>query len=421
MKKLSILFSMLAMVLGFTACEDDDEPVISTPTEFVLNTPPMADQYIELSENGTINLSWSQPDYGLALAATYNVQVAIDKSAFDSEDASRYIQLTDPYTTCTAAIPQEEVAIAYCKLHGFTSPDDYVDLDAAPLYIRVVAQVADVASSYIASNVIELKQVKGYLAVQSAGYIYLVGQPSGWTSPDEAHKDAYNDWRLFESSDAIGSHIYSGVFNVNAGEAMFRFYTALTGWEEDSYGSQEDDNPIEFSLASGSFSNELVKGKGSFSFPDWQGGEMTIVVDMSVEGAYTVTIMAGAQTVYTPRYIYLIGAASGWKEPSEDNAEDLSAWRLVDNSESGIYTGTFNINAGDAMFRFYTELTGWDGGASIGIQEDDSAVDCTFTDGIYTGAIVSGKGSFNFPDWQGGEMTITVDTNSNSISIKAGA
>jgi hypothetical protein len=415
MKKFAILLACAAAVLGVTSCSQDTDPVYHAPTTFVMNQPALADQYLELTEDGTFELTCSQPDYGYSAITNYSVEVSL------TENFAQYEVLTptEP-TVARMTLKDSDLALALCNLHGFTSEETYQDLPAEPVYFRTVAELSGVEGSQITSNVVSLSKVKFYFAVATPGFIYLVGAPEGWAGPTESQASHYADWRLFEANDAIGSKIYSGVFDIPAGSAMFRFYTALTGWDADSYGAQEDDNPIEYTL-DGTFSSTLVKGKGSFSFPDWQGGEMTIVVDMSVEGAYTVTIMAGAQTVYTPRYIYLIGAASGWKEPSEDNAEDLSAWRLVDNSESGIYTGTFNINAGDAMFRFYTELTGWDGGASIGIQEDDSAVDCAFTDGIYTGAIVSGKGSFNFPDWQGGEMTITVDTNSNSISIKAGA
>jgi hypothetical protein len=62
---------------------------------------------------------------------------------------------------------------------------------------------------------------------------------------------------------------------------MFRFYTALTGWDTDSWGSQADDNPIEFEFTNGEFNYTLVKGKGSFSFPSWGGGKMAFNVDMN--------------------------------------------------------------------------------------------------------------------------------------------
>ena len=59
-------------------------------------------------------------------------------------------------------------------------------------------------------------------------------------------------------------------------------HTSLTNWDTDSYGSQADDNPVDCSLdANNSYAGPMVKGKGSFSFPDWPGGLMSIRVDMN--------------------------------------------------------------------------------------------------------------------------------------------
>jgi hypothetical protein len=146
---------------------------------------------------------------------------------------------------------------------------------------------------------------------------------------------------------------------------------------------------------------------------------MTIIVDMSIENNYSITIMAGSQAVATPRYIYLVGSPEGWAGPTEDQAEHYANWRLVDKTESGVYTGTFDMPAAP-MFRFYTALTGWDAD-SYGSQEDDNPIDYSITDGSFNGSLVKGKGSFNFPDWPGGQLTISVDMNNSTVSIKAGA
>ena len=73
---------------------------------------------------------------------------------------------------------------------------------------------------------------------------------------------------------------------------MFRFYTALTGWDTDSYGSQEGDNPLEFPETDLGKPLKMVKGKGSYQFPDWTGGNMAIKVDMSDPNNMTVTCTA---------------------------------------------------------------------------------------------------------------------------------
>ena len=65
---------------------------------------------------------------------------------------------------------------------------------------------------------------------------------------------------------------------------------------------------------------------------------------------------------------------------------------------------------GDLTFRFYTALTGWDGGASLGHQEADESTQVAFTDGTYEDSIVyPGKGSWTFIGFPGGNLDITVD------------
>ena len=248
------------------------------------------------------------------------------------------------------------------------------------------------------------------------GFIYLVGAPEGWAGPTESNAAHYADWRLFEPESAIGSKVYSGVFDIPAGSAMFRFYTALTGWDADSYGSQEEDNPLDFEMVDGSLATTLVKGKGAFNFPNWEGGKMTITVDMSDEKNMTVTMQAGEQQVVVTKYIYLVGAPEGWAGPVPENEEHYKDWRLADTTGNGVYTGTFDIAEGQAMFRFYTELASWDENC-IASQVDDNPVDITLSNGSYSGTAVAGKGSWNIPDWAGGKLELIVDVNQMTVQF----
>ena len=231
MKKLSILFACLVAVLSLNSCKEDTDPQYNNPTEFKLNTPALASQYYELTADGTLDLSWSQPDYGYAAAAVYKVSISL------LEDFSEAKELTSEYKLCYAQIPGSEIAEAICNLRGIESEDDYTDEPARAVYFRVSAKINGIEGSEIVSNVIKIDQVKEYCAIQSPGFIYIVGALTGWTGPDAGAAGHYADFRLFESANAIGSKVYTGIFDVPAGQAMFRFYTALTGWDADSYGS----------------------------------------------------------------------------------------------------------------------------------------------------------------------------------------
>ena len=224
---------MLMSVFGIASlasCSDDRDanPTIQKPTAFVLNTPATADQYVDLGrdkENGTVNFTFSQPDYGYAAAATYNVQVSLQESFDDM------VQLDGNYAVCDIDVPCSQIAEAVCKLRGITGEEDYTDEPARKVYFRIQAQVMEMANTIILSNVVALNQVKGYFALKQPGYIFLVGAPEGWAGPTEGNKDHYSAWKLYESKDQIGSKIYSGVFDIPAGKFQFRFYTKLTGWD----------------------------------------------------------------------------------------------------------------------------------------------------------------------------------------------
>ena len=281
MKKISILLAGIVAVGVMTGCKQNTEPRYERATEFVLNTPALANQYYDLTPDGTIELTWSQPDWGFAAAPDYKVQISLSPDFKSDEAGTSVYELPSVYHACNASVPMEEIAIGICVLRGITEEDMYTEEPARKLYVRIAGSVPQIYDSYVTSNAVCLEQVKGYCAIQSPGKIYLVGAPEGWKGPDESAKDHYNEWALYEPSDNIGCMVYSNEFEIPAGSAMFRYYTALTGWDADSWGSQPDDNPIDFEFVDGSFNHEIVKGKGSFNFPSWQGGKMNMTVDMN--------------------------------------------------------------------------------------------------------------------------------------------
>lgn len=411
MKKLSYLLMGIAgcgMILASCQETQDDAPVYKDPTTFVLNTPPMASNYYELTPGGTLELTCSQPDYGFGAATTYTVEMALDETFAD------YRSIVPEYpTSARLQLSTEEIAADICEILGVTG-DTYDAADnVVSLYFRAVAALPQVESSAIVSNVVKLDKVAYYLAVKEPGYIYVVGDFAGWKDPTNEYFDYYKDYRLYEPANAIGSKVYSGVFDVPAGKAMFRFYTALTGWDPDSYGSQADDNPIDYELTDGIFEGTLVKGKGSFNFPAWEGGEMTITVNMSSD-KMSVTIQAGAVDTTPKEVIYICGNVTNWSEPSEDNASKYENARLTDEEGNGIYTATFDFpDSGDgkSYFRFYKQLTGW--GAAQWASPTGDNYDLPLGEATATAV---GEGCFVLPV---GSYTITVDANNNTVMAVA--
>ena len=288
MKKLSyILFSFISLVLATASCSglEEENPVIQTPTKLVLNTPATANQYVDLGydkDAGTVNFTCSQADYGFAASANYYMQVSLDESF------SNFEELATSYTSCNMNVKASEIAEAVCKLRGIKSEETYTDEPARKVFFRVRSQILKYEDTSILSNVVAMEKVKGYFALRLPGYIYLVGAPEGWSGPSEDNKAHYEAWKLFESDNAIGSKVYYGEFDVPAGKFQFRFYTALTGWDKDSYGIQDKDEAKEITMTKNIYDGKIVKGKGSYHISDWPGGKVKITVNMSNDSKMTV-------------------------------------------------------------------------------------------------------------------------------------
>ncbi|MBD5218194.1 MAG: hypothetical protein HDS73_06850 [Bacteroidales bacterium] len=427
MKKIAFLMMAIGLVLGLGSCSEDRDPVYKAPTTFVLNTPAMQDQFIELTAGQVLELVASQPDYGYSAVANYSAQMSLTEDFTESYD----LEATDGTANLARfVVKQEDVAAGLCKLKGLDSEEAfnaaYPDGVMKPekIYFRAVCELSGVESSRILSNVVSYNQVLGYFAIPTPGYIYLIGDIYGdgtWIEPSENNAEALKDWRLFEADDAIGSKVYTGIFDIPRGDngATFRFYTALTGWSNgDSYGSQVDDSPIEYpEFDGGSFTTTAVNGKGSFNFPNWQGGLMTITVDMSDRNNITVTVQAGSHSVVTTKYIYLIGSINGWPEPTDANEVTLNPYRIADTTGDGIYTGEFAYEGGDLYFRFSSNLGGWDNSEWIGTNTTAENLECQFSNGQFGGSYVAGNGNWFFPGLAAGKLSVSLDTNSKTVSF----
>ncbi len=298
---------MFGMAACLSSCETDRDPVFHSTTSetFQLNTPVMADQYLELSADGTFEITCkSQPDFGMPIAPiTYGVEVSITGEFIDAVTdtagtvvtPATYREITANTSTSVMTISSKKLTQAICALKGYTEEEDEAtaDLSVLKVYFRGVCcpgtpdEEFNTANRIVSSNIVTLNQVKPYFSLAKPGFIYLVGQPSGWAAPMDDNADVYENWKLYEKDDEIESKIYYGEFEINSGDAMFRFYTALTGWDADSYGSQADDNPITCDWTAREFS--LTKGKGSYDFGTWPGGTMYIKVNMTKDMTVTVS------------------------------------------------------------------------------------------------------------------------------------
>lgn len=403
-----------------TACSDDDTPVIQKPTTFTLNTPALAEQYYDLTPEGSIVLTCSQPDYGYVASTVYSVEISLDKEEV-------YPITPEEPTNAVITLKDADVAMGMCVLRGIEGEDDWTDAGYQELYVRATAAVNGVEGYEITSDWIKLSHVKGYFAVPVAGYIYLIGTPSEWNMT--ANENLNANWRLYEQ--VIGSKVYVGTFDMPAGP-MFRFYTELDGnWDTFSYGpannhggaTEESDGALNVTCefnAEGVFEDGLISTKDNFDFRTTvtEAQKWTIVVDMNSEKNMKVKFTLGEVAVSS--YVYMVGNQSGWAEPKESAADIYEQWRLEDDDNDGIYTGTFAIAEGsldggnDLYCRFYRTLSGWGAAQWAGAEAGDTNLTVTSGQAYPT---VAGEGCFELKGAGGHTLTVSLDTNNNEITF----
>lgn len=418
MKKLYILASLAVAAAAFTSCEADKEPIYHAPepATFILNTPPMANQLYILQDGGTVSLTTSQPDYGVATTTQYSVDVTLDNEFVEATaegGEANYMTLTPKVPTqAKIELDAKELDEALCKLMGVSSFAQYPEEGIAPVKVtmRAHAWITNVASSQCVSNNIVLEAVQLFNPFPEVPrFVYFVGAPTGWTEPSEANAKLYANWAIEETG--VGTGIFEGSVNIPAGAQEFRFYTQLAGWDAPnaSLGAQTAGSVVNFSnteiLLDPTYTQNNWKTDES-----WAGGDVTFVFDLTDADAPQITAKEGKFVKET--YVYLVGSMAGWAEPSEASAAVYANWRLIDREGEGIYTNTFNIAAGDLYFRIYPELTGW---GATPYSSDNGGSDLTMTLGdAYK--CVTGEGCWTF-NWGGGDLTFTLDTTADPATL----
>ncbi len=286
--KSSLLFAVCAML--FAACDSDrdDNPTLgpnNTASEFVVNTSAVADQYIQLSPDNFVNLTWTQPNYGVNTVVNYKVQVGLVDGG-NIRWGEGY--LDTGFTSCNVNVSGEEIAKVLCKLDGFATEDDYVDQGFREVAFRVAANIQTTTSSVvegteIISNVVTFKHMAAYCNIPTKGTLYVIGSCCGWPEPSGSNKQTLIDGGWFITETEIGSNVFKGQVEMPEGDLTFRFYSKLTGWGSDdapegSIGQQAKDEAKEYTLP---HSGPCMPGKGSWSFPGFPGGTLDITVDMN--------------------------------------------------------------------------------------------------------------------------------------------
>lgn len=206
-------------------------------------------------------------------------------------------------------------------------------------------------------------------------------------------------------------NIYTGTFDIDAANNLsFNFIYGSSNLvpatqENDEFVVSQNDVTLNFvdGIATSYFVN--TTGETNWVIENWAGGELSVTVDFdanSVKFEYEVV-----PEVEEMLFIY----------GNFNNYEPNSEWKLFqgdpDDGEENIYTGYFDINAGDIEFCFQY------GENFIVPATEDGTV--TFTDNVFEGELV--VKDLHAPYWtienfEGGELAVRVDLDNNTVLFR---
>lgn len=209
MKNKYIIGALLVGIISlFASCSDDNDsnPTLIQPKEFVLNTPAYANATIDLEKSTGLELTWSQPKYtadNAPINATYEVQVSptnsftvsTDEAAADEsgEKVPDYAVLSNTTQKCNISASAEEMDKALVKILKWTEENVPAEQE---MHVRVNAYILEGTSRLnpVASNSVKLNVKPYYIELKDAvpTMWYLVGNMFGakWANDKNIGVDA---------------------------------------------------------------------------------------------------------------------------------------------------------------------------------------------------------------------------------------
>ena len=209
MKNKYIIGALLVGIISlFASCSDDNDsnPTLIQPKEFVLNTPTYANATIDLERSTGLELTWSQPKYtadNAPINATYEVQVSptnsftvsTDEAAADEsgEKVPDYAVLSNTTQKCNISASAEEMDKALVKILKWTEGNVPAEQE---MYVRINAYILEGTNHLnpVASNSVKLNVKPYYIELKDAvpTMWYLVGNMFGakWAGTKNIGVDA---------------------------------------------------------------------------------------------------------------------------------------------------------------------------------------------------------------------------------------
>ena len=315
MKNKYIIGALLVGIISlFASCSDDNDsnPTLIQPKEFVLNTPAYANATIDLEKSTGLELTWSQPKYtadNAPINATYEVQVSptnsftvsTDEAAADEsgEKVPDYAVLSNTTQKCNISASAEEMDKALVKILKWTEENVPAEQE---MYVRVNAYILEGTNHLnpIASNSVKLNVKPYYIELKDAvpTMWYLVGNMFGakWANDKNIGVDALPMFLKpnfsYDKKTGAGEIEYTNYFltgdyndKAEVADAGFKILPANFNWD--------------YSM-NAKLNNEISAKKGTIE--NRNGGADGGHIVASEAGYYTITINTANNTAKMEKY-----------------------------------------------------------------------------------------------------------------------
>lgn len=399
MKNKYIIGALLVGIISlFASCSDDNDsnPTLIQPKEFVLNTPAYANATIDLEKSTGLELTWSQPKYtadNAPINATYEVQVSptnsftvsTDEAAADEsgEKVPDYAVLSNTIQKCKISASAEEMDKALVKILKWTEGNVPAEQE---MYVRVNAYILEGTSRLnpVASNSVKLNVKPYYIELKDAvpTMWYLVGNMFGakWANDKNIGVDALP---MFLKPN------FSYDKKTGAGEIEYTNYF-LTG----DYNDKAECDGAGFKILPASFNwdysmNADGATKGTIIYRN--GGSDGGHIVAPEAGYYTITLNTADNTAKMEKYegavnnygtIQISGSFNDWTDtamlPYNTEGVENHAWYYVmdvpagDTAQfkfkiAGSWETSWGYGAEDGAINMYGKCES--GGKNIGLAE----------------------------------------------------
>ena len=399
MKNKYIIGALLVGIISlFASCSDDNDsnPTLIQPKEFVLNTPAYANETIDLEKSTGLELTWSQPKYtadNAPINATYEVQVSptnsftvsTDEAAADEsgEKVPDYAVLSNTTKKCNISASAEEMDKALVKILKWTEENVPAEQE---MYVRVNAYILEGTSRLnpVTSNSVKLNVKPYYIELKDAvpTMWYLVGNMFGakWANDKNIGVDALP---MFLKPN------FSYDKKTGAGEIEYTNYF-LTG----DYNDKAECDGAGFKILPASFNwdysmNADGATKGTIIYRN--GGSDGGHIVAPEAGYYTITLNTADNTAKMEKYedavnnygtIQISGSFNDWTDtamlPYNTEGVENHAWYYVmdvpagDTAQfkfkiAGSWETSWGYGAEDGAINMYGKCES--GGKNIGLAE----------------------------------------------------